>query len=75
MARSLKFVQLASCDFEGHAFHATFSASITEFPAGGQTPQAVLKSAGAGLYQAKACGRNRVEFARQPHSTSEPGSV
>jgi diguanylate cyclase (GGDEF)-like protein/PAS domain S-box-containing protein len=47
---------------QGHVIHGSCSVGISIFPADGDTPDALLRSADLALYRAKASGRNTFQF-------------
>jgi diguanylate cyclase (GGDEF)-like protein/PAS domain S-box-containing protein len=49
-------------EIDGHVLHATASIGIAIYPEDGVDASALLKSADAALYHAKATGRNNIQF-------------
>jgi len=62
LARTLVDLFEAPFDFDGHELFATASIGIAVYPQDGETPESLLKSADAAMYQAKSAGRNSFHF-------------
>jgi diguanylate cyclase (GGDEF)-like protein len=57
---------LAHAEFGGG--RVTLSVGIAEFPANGDSPEAVIASADGAMYEAKRAGRDRVALAKRRES-------
>jgi diguanylate cyclase (GGDEF)-like protein len=56
-------VQDLAWELRGETMRCSFSAGVAAFPQDGETPEQLLETADAALYDAKASGRNRVRRA------------
>ena len=53
-------IAAATTCYQGHEIRVTLSAGISSFPAHADSTEELIAAADAGLYQAKATGRDRV---------------
>ena len=60
---------------EREAVTVTMSTGVAEFPADGTSPESLIATADAALYQAKRRGRDRVVRASRRRPTREPGKA
>ena len=60
---------------EGHAVRITISAGVSIYPAHGQDPETLMKSADLALYQAKSAGKNAYRISECTDFVAVPPSV